>query len=418
MTFLVPLYLVAGVAAASAIIVLHFLARRRPRPSVLPTARFVPDRPARWPSRAPRPTDWLLLVLRVVAIVATAAAFAQPIRQPDRAITARVVLVDRSRALADARVARDSVLALLRDGDVLVAFDTMARVISGDVRDSAGHLTPSGPPPSLSAALMTAKRAASTLRDRADSIELVIVSPFAADSWDRATSLIRARWPGGTRLVVTPLSHGDTVSRDIEVRAPSGDPVAAAAAPFATSGGARTRVIRTAPTAVDSAWARQAGHVLVHWPITRTRPPATAEAVVAGDVVLAAPLVRRTLGNAERAKVIARFADGVPATVERAYGDGCIRDVAFDLPELGDVPMRESTRRLVEALGAPCEANQKRVTLDADRLDSLRGRGRLLATSVLARPSQQSSPATAWLLIVAALVLLVEVGVRERATLP
>ena len=82
MTFLAPVFLAAGAAVAGAIVLLHFLARRRPRPAVLPTARFVPDRPARWPSRAPRPTDLLLLALRVLAIVTIAAAFAGPIRAP------------------------------------------------------------------------------------------------------------------------------------------------------------------------------------------------------------------------------------------------------------------------------------------------------------------------------------------------
>jgi hypothetical protein len=418
MTFLAPIYLVAGLAAASAIILLHFLARRRPRPSVLPTARFVPDRPARWPSRAPRPTDWLLLALRVLAIVTIAAAFAQPIRKPERAVSARVVLVDRSRDVADAGAARDSARALLREGDALVAFDTIARVIPGDVLDSIASLTSSGAPASLSAALITAERIAATMRGRADSLELVIISPFSADAWDYATSLIRGRWPGRARLVMTALRRGDSSRRSIEVRAPAGDPVIDAAAPLAVSGGPRTRVVRAAATSSDSGWAAEAGHVLVHWPRANGASQPTAEGVVARRVVLAAPLVRRALGNGQRGQVIARFADGTPAIVERAHGEGCIRDVAFDLPPSGDVPLRESTRRLVDILGAPCYANRPRFIVDPARLDSLRGRGPLLATSALARPSEQRSPATVWLLIAAALVLMIEMGVRQRAPKP
>jgi hypothetical protein len=414
-TFLAPIFLVAGIPAVSAIILLHFLARRRPRPSVLPTARFVPDRPARWPSRAPRPTDWLLLALRVLAIVAIVGAFARPIRKPERTVTARVVLLDRSRAVADLVAARDSALAVLRERDVLVVFDTTARVISGDVLDSTARLTPSDAPPSLSLALITAERVASLMRDRADSIELVIISPFAAEAWDRATSLIRARWAGRATLVFGPLSGGDSARRSIEVRAPPGDPVAAAAAPFATHGAARTRVVRTAPTSSDSGWVLESGHVLVHWPGTRGPSQAMAEAVVAGGVVLAAPLVRRALGSTEAGHVLGRFSDGTPAILERAHGDGCIRDVGFDLPAQGDAALRESTRRLVHMLGEACVANHARVVVDAARLDSLRGRGPLLATSALARPSQQRSPVTAWLLVAAAVLLMVEVGVRRRA---
>src|SRR5688572_12486696 len=204
MTFIAPIFLVGGAVVASAIVLLHFLARRRPRPALLPTARFVPDRPARWPSPAPRPTDWLLLALRVLAIVVVAAAFAGPMREPAREITSRVVLVDRSRAVADERAMRDSVLAVVREGDILVAFDTSVQVIATSVRDTAATLTRSTATASLSAALIAAERAAGMLRDRADSIELTIVSSFAENGWDEATEMLRVRWGGRARLIPLP----------------------------------------------------------------------------------------------------------------------------------------------------------------------------------------------------------------------
>jgi Aerotolerance regulator N-terminal len=414
-TFLAPLFFAAGAAVAGAIVLLHFLARRRPRPAMLPTARFVPDRPARWPSRAPRPTDWLLLALRVLAVVAIAAAFARPVREPSRAVTTRIVLVDRSRAVADERAMRDSALAVVRDGDVVIAFDTTVRVVSMSVRDSIAVLARSGAPASLSAALVAAQRAAATVRDRADSIELAIVSPFASESWDDATWALRGRWMGRARLVSVPLARGDTASRAIDVGAPASDPVHAAAAPFSRAVEPRTRIVRRAPLPADSIWARGADHVLVHWPTAENATPATAEAVVAPDVVLAAPLVRRTLGNVDHARIVARFGDGSPAVIERAHGSGCIRDVAFDLPAVGDVALRESTRRLVRVVGAPCGDDEPRGAMTAARLDSLRGAGRLVAASVLSRPVQQRSAATSWLLIAGALLLLAEVGVRQRA---
>src|SRR5688500_252436 len=272
MTFLVPGFLAAGAAVAGAIVLLHFLARRRPRPAMLPTARFVPDRPARWPSRAPRPTDLLLLALRVLAViplatalagpvrepdraargparprappywsrpalrvlavVALAPAFAGPVREPDRAATARIVLLDRSRAVGDERAMRESVLAVVRQGDVVVAFDTSVRVISSEMRDTVGSLARSAARASLSAALIAAERAAATIRDQADSLELIIVSPFAAEAWDEATSTLRARWAGRARLIAIPRAVGDSSSGAIDVRAPRSDPVSAAAAPF------------------------------------------------------------------------------------------------------------------------------------------------------------------------------------------
>lgn len=414
MTFLAPLFLAAGAAAAGVIVLLHFLARQRPRPAVLPTARFVPDRPARWPSRAPRPTDWLLLVLRVLAVIAIATAFAQPIREAKRAVTTRIVLVDRSLGVADERAMRDSALALLREGDVLIAFDTLARVISTSARDSAAVLTRSVAPSSLSAALVAGERAAATVRNRADSIELAIISPFAAESWDDATRSLRARWPARARLVPVPLARGDTAWRAIDVRAPASDPVHAAAVPFAAPGEPRTRVLRTALSARDSVWGGEAGHVLVHWPSVADSTPSTPEAVVAPGVVLAAPLVRRSVGAVHRDRTVARFADGAPAIVEHAHGEGCIRDVGFDLPVAGDVPLRESTRRLMAVVGAPCGNSAPRSAMGVARMDSLRGAGPLLATSVLPRPLQERSPATSWLLIASALLLMVEVGVRQR----
>lgn len=414
MTFLAPVFLAAGGAVAGAIVLLHFLARRRPRPAILPTARFVPNRPARWPSRAPRPTDWLLLALRVLAIVAIATAFAQPVRDSRPAVMTRIVLVDRSRAVADERRMRDSALAVLREGDVLIAFDTMARVVSTSPRDSVAVLTRSSAPASLSAAFVAAERAAATVRDRADSIELAIVSPFASESWDDATPALRGRWAGRARLIFVPLARGDTASRTISVRAPASDPVHAAAAPFASRGEPRTRIVRAAPLAGDSLWAGEAGHVLVHWPSTTDSAPSTAEAVVSPGIVLAAPLVRRPIGNADRARIVARFADGTPAIIEYAHGAGCIRDVGFDLLEVGDVPLRESTRRLVGVVGGPCENDESRSPMSVARFDSLRGAGPLLATSALPRSPRQRSEVTSWLLIAGALLLLAEVGVRQR----
>jgi aerotolerance regulator-like protein len=413
-TFLAPVFLAAGAAAAGVIVLLHFLARRRPRPAVLPTARFVPDRPARWPSRAPRPTDWLLLALRVLAIIAIATAFAQPIHEANRAVTTRLVLVDRSVGVADERVMRDSALALLREGDVLIAFDTLAHVISTSARDSAAVLTRSAAPSSLSAALVAAERAAATARNHADSIELAIISPFASESWDDATRSLRARWPARVRLVSVPLARSDTALRAVDVRAPASDPVHAAAVPFAAPGEPRTRIVRAALSTGDSVWASEAGHVLVHWPSAADSAPSTAEAVVAPGVVLAAPLVRRSVGEVRRARTVARFADGAPAIVEHAHGDGCIRDVGFDLPVAGDVPLRESTRRLIAVVGAPCENRAAQSAIGVARMDSLRGAGPLLATSVLPRPSQERSRATSWLLIAGALLLMGEVGVRQR----
>lgn len=414
MTFLAPMFLAGGALVAGAIILLHFLARRRPRPAVLPTARFVPDRPARWPSPAPKPTDWLLLALRVLAIMVVATAFAGLRREPDRAATSRIVLVDRSRAVADERAMRDSALAVLRDGDILIAYDTVVRVTAANARDTAAVLTRSPAPASLSVALIAAERAAPALRDRADSIELVIVSPFPEESWDDATPALRARWPARARLVTLALTSPDSAAPSVDVRAPRNDPVNAAAAPLLGGEGVRARIVRSAPAAADSAWARGSDRVLIHWPRAGANDSSTAEGVIATDAVLVARLVRRAL-PLDDGPIIGRFADGAPAIVEHALGDGCIRDVGFDFPIGGDVVLRESARRLLAVVVGPCGGTGSRRMLSAGRLSSLRGSGTLLATTAVSRPDPGRSAATPWLLIAGALLLLLELGARRRA---
>ena len=186
-----------------------------------------------------------------------------------------------------------------------------------------------------------------------------MVSPLDAASWDDATALLRARWPGRIRVMPVPLARGDTTPRTIVVRAPASDAVAAAAAPFMAAGDARIRVVRAAPSAADSAWVRESGHVLVHWPRGSDSARATAEAIV-GRRASFSPRHSSGIQRLMRAMraLIARFADGSSAVTERAYGSGCIRDVGFDFPLAGDVPLRESSRRLVAALGAPCDGQR------------------------------------------------------------
>lgn len=415
MTFVAPIFLVAGAAVAGAILLMHFLARRRPRPAVLPTARFVPDRPARWPSRAPRPTDLLLLALRVLAVLVIAAAFARPVRTPARAAVIRIVLVDRGGGVADANALRDSARAVVREGDVMIAFDSAANVVPAGAADSS-MLSRTNAPSSLSAALVAAERAAVSLRDRADSIELVIVSPFDSAAWDGATGVLRARWGGRARLVPLPLDRGDTAARVVAVRAPPNDPVLAAAAPFTVNGEPRARIVRAIPSAADSAWTAASDRVLVYWPDAADTAVVSAEGIVSDDVVLVAPLVRRAAGADRAARIVARFADGAPAIVERAHGEGCIRDVAFDFPIAGDVPLRESARRLTASLVDPCIGAERRMPLSVSRMDSLRGTGRPLASAAVPRRPRERSAVTSWLLVAGAVLLLVELAVRQRSS--
>ncbi|MEP6905130.1 MAG: BatA domain-containing protein, partial [Gemmatimonadales bacterium] len=70
MTFLAPAFLWGAIAVAAGIVALHFIVTRQPRASVLPTARFVPDSPATAIVRDARPSDLLLMLLRVLVVLA------------------------------------------------------------------------------------------------------------------------------------------------------------------------------------------------------------------------------------------------------------------------------------------------------------------------------------------------------------
>jgi hypothetical protein len=424
-SFAQPWALLAAAGAAAFVLALHFIARRRPRELPFPTARFVPAGTVRAPSRSTRPTDLALLLLRALAILLLGAALARPLFDAERHPSARVVAVDLSASVSSAGAARDSALLYLREGDLLVVFDSAARLVSGDARDSLAALQQSRAAGSLSAALAASLRAAAELRERADSVELVLVSPFAAEEWDAATAGIRTRWPGIARLV--PTARADDSSWNGAARltvqtrpADEDDPVSVVAALMQGEvAGADVRIVRAAPSRADSAWASDSGHVLVHWPVSvpegwpQRVHPDTMGAVVAGGAVLVANFERRAEPPVREGRVVARWADGSPAATEQAVGSGCVRDVAVPFPSRGDLALGESARRFVRALAAPCGGARDGAPLGEARLGLLRG-GERPDRARTAMPTQRSeSRAVSWLLAAAALLLLLELFLRR-----
>ena len=436
MTFLAPAFLLAGLAFAGAMVALHLITRDRPPRAPLPTARFVPGRVERAMTRAVRPADPFLLVVRVLVLVLAAAAFARPVLNADRRTVARVVVLDRSRAVADPIAARDSALALLGAGDALVLFDSSARVVSGSTRDTLAALDTTGTSRrargSLSAALIAAQRAAAPMREHADSIELVVVAAFAGEEVDAATGAIRALWPGRARLVQTRIADPRPESVP-ELRADADDPLAAAVALLgAASSRGPARIVRGLATSEDSAHAR-GGAALIIWPpgVDALGWPArhtsdTAGAVVAGDVVLIAPFERRhaaperrieTLpdagagsvqGGARTLQVVARWIDGEPAAVERALGAGCIREVGVPVDPIGDLALRRELRDLVAMLGVSCGGRRELDRLDGASLAMLAGEGPLVDARRLEPARGRATPLVPWLLGAAMLLALLE----------
>jgi hypothetical protein len=430
MTFLAPWALWAAGAVSAAVIALHILASKNPRVTALPTTRFIPDVPLRATARALRLSDVLLMVLRVAVVMLAGVALARPELTRARRAVGRVVMVDRGSYDRENSRAGDSARSYLSSGDVLIEFDSAAHTVAVDKVSTAlsSGRSSSAPRGSLSVAFAAGMRAASRLRGDADSVELVLISPFANEEWDAATRAIRAAWPGRLRLVRIAGMDSGFAPVSIDVRgATLDDPVRATVGLLARADTLKTkarfvRLDRGAPNAADTSWAKL-GAAYVRWPASldssgwraRARTD-TIGAVFAGEgagsATVVATFARRV--DAPAGRVIARWADGSAAATQRALGDGCVRDVAIPLPRAGDLALRESTRRLVTALTTPCGGIANAALAPDSALVSLRGAGPLVATRALDARTASPSRLATWLLVAALALLLVEPLLRRQ----
>lgn len=437
MTFLAPGYLYASVAVAAAIVVLHFIVTRQPRAGILPTARFVPDTRATTIAPARRPSDLLLMLLRVVLVLLAGAGLARPVLTPRRAAEARVILVDVSRAALDSIAIRDSVRAIYRDQDAVVLFDSSARLVSENVGDSLAALRPGGRRGNVSAALIAALRAGSALRDRADSLELVIVSPVAREELDAATDTIRKLWPGRARLVRVAAPAVDTAAlSNLTISATADDPLAVTvglARTTATAGGHIDRGASQfgtsgatgAPDASPSSMRGVASAgPLIGWPAsTRPRfavPRAvrdTVGGVMAGDAVVVSTFDRQWSfppDSLRGAEVVARWVDGETAAVEKSDGAGCVRSVAIPVTPVGDFVIRHDIVRLVASLSRPCARITSLIPADPADVAKLEGKGGLAPRAAFQPLTNAHSDLAPWLFALALATAIGELFVRRR----
>jgi hypothetical protein len=409
MSFLAPVWIGAAVAAAFGVVLLHLITTQRPPASVLPTARFVPQGDARASSRAARPTDLLLLALRCAALLLLGAAFAGPVTRSGGSSLARVIVADRSRgAQGDVR---DSARALLRNGDALVLFDSAASVVISGATDSIGALTAARARGSISAALVGARRAARDFALRADSVELVIVSPLTADELDAASAGTIANWPGRARVVRTAAAR--PVSSTATLVSDDGDDalrpfVAALNAESARGSAATVRIVRSPASAADSAAARDGAAVVV-WPRIGSAT-ATAQGLWAGGATIVAPLARLTLPSG--GAVVARWADGAPAAAEWPLGRGCIRVIGAAVPPAGDISLQPAFYSVARALVAECGGASAGAAI-ADSVAKSFVHAGPAATAAALRSADESSPLAPWLFGAALLLLIGELFIRR-----
>jgi len=432
MTFLAPGFFYAALAVAAAVVALHFIVTRQPPAAMLPTARFVPDLPATATARATRPSDMLLLLLRTLLVLAMGTALARPVFRPSRAPVARVILLDASRATGNFAAARDSVRGLYSDGDVLVVFDSAARVISSGGLDSLTRIEAGRANPRLSAGFIAGLRAASQLRERADSVELVIVSSFSAIAWDAATDSLRGLWQGRARLVRLPLPADTTRSlAQLRQGSPAISEIAAADPLSATirlvSSGIPDNVrVRRGPIgSEDSAWVEMGDRVLVEWPpdsppagaISRESPD-TIGGVVSGNAIAIAAFARKWKldRKTDGTRVVARWIDGEPAAIERPLGDGCVRSVAIPVTPVGDLVIRADFVKLTTALLGRCGGREELLPAPAAAITSLAGPRALAAREAFSARDDVKSPLAPWLLGIAIALGVLELFVRRSGT--
>ncbi len=427
MTFLAPGFFIAALAASAIVIALHFIVTRQPRAGILPTARFVPDLPATATARATRPSDLLLLLVRVLLLLAAGAGLARPVLKPSRTADARVILVDASRAVKKVEEIRDSASAVYRRGDAVIVFDSSARHLGGSITDSLRGLSPGPARGNLSAALIAAVRAASALRDAADSMDLVIVSPVASDEIDAATDSIRRLWPGKARLIRVGAGTdvSDRSSSPLEIRTVPGDPLSVTAS-LARNRSAEGGVIqRSVGSTADSAAIVSAGRALVVWPIierpvsaSRRNPIDTIGGIIAGSRTVIAGFQRNWRFDSDSLRggeVVARWVDGEPAALEWGAGAGCVRSVAIPVPAAGDLPIREEFVRLLAALGSMCGSQKPVESAPAVAMSSLAGRGGLAPRAHFQPRDDQQSWLASWLIGLAIAASVAELLLRRRA---
>jgi hypothetical protein len=423
MTFLAPGFLFASLAVAAAIIALHFIVTRQPRSAILPTARFVPDTRATTVAPARRPSDLPLMLLRVLLVLAAGAGLARPVLTPRRGAEARVILVDVSRSARDSIAIRDSVRAVYRNQDAVVLFDSSARLVAEKVGDSIAALRPTGRRGNVSAALIAALRAGSALRDRADSLELVIVSPFAREELDAATDTIRKLWPGKARLVRVAVPVVDTVAApsSLAISAAADDPLAVTVGLARSTATASGRIDRGDASSPLSGVV--SGGSLIDWPAS-TRPrfavPRAARdtvgGVMAGDAVVVSTFDRQWSfppDSLRGAEVIARWVDGEPAAVEKPDGNGCVRSVAIPVTPVGDFVIRHDFVRFVASLTRPCSQITSLIPADPAVVAKLEGKGGLAPRAAFQPLSDAHSDLAPWLFALAIAAAIAELFVRR-----
>lgn len=423
---------VLGVAAIAALITcaLHFLSVRRPPTMVLPTMRFLPDRPVRAVSRSARPSDLLLLLLRVAVLMLAGVALAGVTWRGAQTTRGRVVVVDvGNTAQPEALRARVSEVlrarAALSSGDSntkrsslpvspvatrMVLVDSVARVLSVSALRSLrpDTLASATSSTTLSAALLAAMRAATSLvRDEinVDSVELDVISTFTAAGNDASLRAVRLAWPGRIRLsqLPTDASGADSVV-NAPVRLVGATPNTALLAAFGTRVSASASIAIEWPTSgMPAGWTASG--------------PDTIGALIAAAHAIVFPFVRTAHvpdSLLKTSRAVAWWSDGAVAAIESRPGNPCQRQIGAVVPASSDVFLGASARPLLSLLSAPCGVRSDASPLADVMRQFLAGTESFAPAASFRSAAETRTPWGSVMLAVAILLLAVEWWVRDR----
>ena len=432
MSFATPLVWWSAVAGSGIITALHFLSVRRPPQLVLPTTRFLAGGDARAVSRTTRPSDVLLLLLRVIALLTAGAALAGPRWDHRDANGVRFIVADRTwQADSVALLARVRASASTSGeraaADYIVWSDTISP--DGGLGGMRADLASSFP-----LALRAVAQPLRGMRD-ADSVALVIVAPPGGTASSDAWNAWRRTWPGTVQVVDFTLTGSRPRATPVVLETDAIDADDAVAAAYALLGVRATaarqahdtsaRFVLMLRTGRRTDSTRTAGAVTVLWPEDGVpvgwQPVSdSVGAVAARGVTLVSPMVRRARATAtvlRNARPIAWWSDGEVAALERPHGAGCVREVGIDA-RTGDLLLNESARGLLDAFIAPCGEQRWPVPSTVLSVQAAR-QPRATGAQLRAGTARDATSHPVWLapllLAVAIALLVAEIVVRRRA---
>ena len=468
-----PWILGAAVFAALVTGVLHFISVRHPPVLLLPTMRFLPEHPVRAVSRSTRPSDLLLLLLRVMAVLLMGAALSGLYWRTAGVKHGRVVVIQRGRD-GNIEMVRNAAARAMRGA---FAMDTATRVV---VMDPVAHalnaaesqafkpetlsnafkpetlsraFTPEivkqtfkpetslqvrwptvASAPTMSAAVLAATRAASLLvreERNVDAVDLVIVAPLVRDWKDAAVPSVRAAWPGVIRFHDSQEVAGGAGGRMAQrkgsvtlVGATASDAVqwALTVRGWIAPSGATTGAAANA-AANFTGGVGVASPISLEWPASGVpegwtpSTPRTVGAVVARGEALVFPFTRTSHIPAAilaQGRALAWWSDGDVAAVEIPTATSCTRHVGIPVPPSSDVLQGQAARALLLALAAPCGGERDNKALTVDEVRALAGTGRAAPASAFKSAGVVRTPWAALLLMLAIALLIAEWLVRDR----